>query len=106
MTLIEKYAQKMLDEKLDFLPIEDAHKLYEQGIIVPSREHYCISIENFTEFNGVGDETEFYIKEILETYSSLERAQGKLIEIGDSYDLFEEFTYALFPAPTYIDLIR
>lgn len=34
--LIEKFAQKMLNEELDFLPIKYAYELYKNGIIVPS----------------------------------------------------------------------
>ncbi len=106
MELKEKFAQKMLDGKLNHLPIEDAYKLYKQGIIIPSRDSYVISIEEFEEWNYEGDQTEFYIKEILDTYSSLEKATGRIIEIGNDYDHFDEFTYGLFPAPTYMELIK
>lgn len=103
---MEKYAQKMLEEKLDFLPIGDAYELYKQGIILETREHYVISVEEFEEWDFEGKETEFYIKEILKDYPSLEEAVNRVIEIGDDYDHFDEFTYGLFPAPTYIDLIK
>ena len=106
MNLKERFAQKMLDGKLNHLPVEDAYELYKQGIIIPSEEYYCISVEEFEEFNYKGDETEFYIKQILKEYDSLEDAVGSLIEIGDDYDHFDEFTYGLFPAPTYMELIK
>ena len=32
MNLKEKFAQKMLEEKLDFLPLMDALELYKSGV--------------------------------------------------------------------------
>ena len=107
MELKEKFAQKMLDGKLNHLPIKESYELYKAGIIVPTREHYVISLEEFDEWDYKGSEVEYYIKECLKEYKDLEEAfDNDLIEIGDDYDHFEEFTYGLFPAPTYIELIK
>ena len=105
--LKEKFAQKMLDEKLNHLPIEDAYVLYKRGIVVPSEEYYVISVEEFNEWNYKGERTDFYIEECLNEYSSLNEAlENELIEIGDDYDHFDEFTFGLFPAPTYMEMIK
>jgi hypothetical protein len=43
--LKQKFAQKMLDEKLDFLPLEESLQLVECDINLDTRFHYVCSIE-------------------------------------------------------------
>ncbi len=96
--LKQKFAQKMLDEKLDFLPLEESLQLVECDINLDTRFHYVCSVEE------IGDEYETpreFAEAIHEVYGG---SDG--IEIGDDYDHFEEFTHGLCPAPTYIDLIK
>ena len=96
MDLKQKFAQKMLDEKLDYLPLEESLQLIEAGIVLETRFHYVCSIEE------IGDEFDTpreFAEAALDFYTD-----G--IEIGDDYDHFEEFTYGICPAPTYIDLIK
>ena len=93
--LKEKFAQKMLDEKLDFLPLEESLLLKEAGIEVKTKFSWVCSIEE------IGDEFETsreFAEAAIDFYGEDE------IEVG--YDNHAEFTYDICPAPTYIDLIK
>jgi len=95
MELKEKFAQKMLDEKLDFLPLEESLQLKEAGIEVKTKFSWVCSIEE------IGDEFETsreFAEAAIDFYGEDE------IEVG--YDNHAEFTYDICPAPTYIDLIK
>ena len=95
--LKQKFAQKMLDERLDFLPLEESLQLVECDINLDTRFHYVCSIEE------IGDEFETpreFAEAIDEFYGD------DHVAIGDDYNHFEEFTYGICPAPTYIDLIK
>lgn len=105
--LRKQFAQKMMNEKLNHLSIEDSYTLYKNGIVIPSSKSYVISIEEFNEWDFKGNEVDFYINECLNEYASLKIAfENELIEIGDDYDHFDEFTFGLFPAPTFMELIK
>lgn len=97
MELKEKFAQKMLDEKLDFLPLEESLQLKEAGIEVKTKFSWVCSIEE------IGDEFETsreFAEAAIDFYGEDE------IEVGNGYDHHAEFTYDICPAPTYIDLIK
>ena len=95
--LIEKFAKKMLDEKLDFLPVEESLQLTEAGVEYKTRFSYVVSIEEL-------DEDLSNPREILDAAIEFYGVHG--VEIGDDYDHFEEFTFGICPAPTYIDLLK
>jgi hypothetical protein len=97
MDLKQKFAQKMLDEKLDFLPLEESLQLKEAGVQLKTKFSWVCNIEE------IGDEFETsreFADAAIDFYGEDE------IEIGNGYDHYEEFTYEICPAPTYIDLIK
>lgn len=98
----EKLAQKMLEEKLDFLSLEDSLALYNSEPSVQTRFWWVARTEE------IGDEvynmnSEEIIAEIYEIYGE---GNDYALTIGDENNHFQEFTYPLCPAPTYIDLIK
>lgn len=95
MDLKQKFAQKMLDEKLDFLPLEESLQLVEAGIVLETTFHHVCSVEE------IGDD----YKTPREFAEAAIEFNGRGVEIGDDYDHFDEFTHGICPAPTYIDLI-
>ena len=100
--LKQKFAQKMLDENLDFLPLEESLQLLESGTNLETRFSWVCRTE---ELEDNGDD--MTTKEILD---SLEDLYGEPddyhLTIGKPYDEYDEFTLELAPAPTYIDLIK
>lgn len=102
MELKEKFAQKMLDEKLDFLPLNESLQLFDSGVELKTRFWWVCRNEEL-EDNGNDMTTE-------EIFSSLKEIYGDIddyhLTVGKSYDEFDEFTLGLAPAPTYIDLIK
>jgi hypothetical protein len=97
MNLKEKFAQKMLDDKLDFLPLDESLQLIEAGIKLETKFSWVCSIEE------IGDEFESQ-RETADAAIEFYGENG--VEVGDGYDHHEEFTYDICPAPTYIDLIK
>lgn len=97
----EILAQKMLDDKLDFLSLEDSLALHNSVEVYESRFWWVARSEEL-ENNGFDMSAEEVIKECLEIYGDSDYG----ITIGDRHEQFDEFTLELFPAPTYIDLIR
>jgi hypothetical protein len=86
----------MLDDKLDFLPLEESLQLIENGIVLKTMFHHVCSTEE------IGDEYE----EPRDFVEAIKMVYGdNHIKIGNSYNHFDEFTYGICPAPTYIDLI-
>lgn len=102
MDLKEKFAQKMLEEKLDFLPLNESIELHEAGTILKTKFSWVINSEEL-EDNGDGKTTSELLKEYDEIYG-LENDWE--LRVGKSDDEFDEFTLELCPAPTYIDLIK
>lgn len=102
MELKEKLAQKMLEEKLDFLPLKYALELYDSGVQIETRFSWVCRSEEL-EDNGDDMTTE-------EIFNSLEEIYGEPddyhLTIGVLNETFDEFTLELCPAPTYIDLIK
>ena len=102
MTLKEKFAQKMVEEKLDFLPLKESIELFNSGVTLETRFWWVCGSEEL-EDNG-----EYMTKE--EILIALEEIYGEdndyALTIGDRYEQFDEFTLDLAPAPTYIDLIK
>lgn len=102
MKLKEKFAQKMFDEKLDFLPLADSVELFDSGIELETQFWWVMCSEELTD-NGNGLTTE----ELFFEYDELYGIDNKdYLRVGKEYDEFDEFTLALCPAPTYIDLIK
>lgn len=98
MDLKQKFAQKMLDEKLDFLPLEESLQLVEAGVELKTKFSWVCSFEE------IGDEFETP-REFAEAAIDL-YGEYYGVEIGNGYNHHEEFTYDICPAPTYIDLIK
>ena len=102
MELKEKFAQKMLDEKLDFLPLKESLELYSSGVKLETRFWWVCRNEEL-EDNG-----EYMTKE--EVLIALEEIYGDgndyALTIGNRYEQFDEFTLELASAPTYINLIK
>lgn len=104
MSLKEKFAQKMLEEKLDFLPLKESLELSNSGINLETRFNWVIDTEELgTDEKETSEMTK---EELLESYNEVfGRDNSCGLKIGD-YDTFSEFTLELCPAPTYIDLIK
>jgi hypothetical protein len=98
----EKLAQKMLEEKLDFLSLKDSLALYKSEPEVQTRFWWVARTEEIggEVFNMSSEEI---IAEVHEIYGE---DDDYALTIGDKSNHFREFTYALCPAPTYTDLIK
>lgn len=99
--LKEKFAQKMLDEKLDFLPLKESIELFDSGIELETRFNWIMNTEEISD-EPYNLTTEELFKEYDEVFG-LDNSYA--LRIGDTED-FDEFTYTLCPAVTYIDLIK
>lgn len=89
----EKLKQKMLDEKLDFLPLKESLELYNLiGDSVETRFWWVANIEE------VEDAWSLMIDDLL-------IALDEEPEIGEKGYKYDEFTFDLAPAYTYIDLL-
>lgn len=101
--LKQKFAQKMLDEKLDFLPLEESLQLVESGINLETNFFWVINVEEL----GTDDKEpyEMTTEELLENYQEVFGDSDYGLRVGNSEE-FDEFTLELAPAPTYIDLIK
>ncbi len=62
----EQLAQKMLSEKLDFLPLEDSLKLIESGIKLQTKFSWVVCTEEL-EDNGY----DMSVKEIIEEHANI-----------------------------------
>jgi len=97
-----RFAQKMLDEKLDFLPLKESLELYDSCEKLETTFWWVMHSEELTD-NGGGLTTE----ELFAEYDEIYGIENKdYLKVGKEYDEFDEFTLALCPAPTYIDLIK
>jgi hypothetical protein len=102
MDLKGRFAQKMLEEKLDFLPLKESLDLYNSGIVLKTEFSWVMHSEEI-EDSGNGMTTE----ELFKAYDEIYGLDNKdYLKIGKSQDEFDEFTLELCPAPTYIDLIK
>lgn len=101
--LKQKFAQKMLDEKLDFLPLEESLQLVESDINLETNFFWVINVEEL----GTDDKKlyEMTTEELLENYREVFGDRDCGLRVGNSEE-FDEFTLELAPAPTYIDLIK
>lgn len=102
MNLKEKFAQKMLEEKLDFLPLKESLELYDSGVKLKTMFSWVMRSEEL-ENNGFDMSTEELLNACEELYGL---DNDYTLKIGDRYDEFDEFTLELCPVPTYIDLIK
>jgi hypothetical protein len=100
MTLKQKFAQKMLDDKLDFLPLKESLELHDSGEVVETKFMWVSNVEEVPEHDELT--TEEILSELEEVYGVL---NDYYVTIGDE-EKFDEFTLELCPAPTYIDLIK
>lgn len=98
----EKFAQKMLDERLDFLPLKESLELFESGIVLKTNLSWVVNSEEI-EDNGYGMSKQEIIDAHAEIFGENDR---NYLKVGKSYDEFDEFTLVICPAPTYIDLIQ
>lgn len=101
--LKQKFAQKMLDEKLSFLPLEESLQLVDCDINLDTTFYWVINIEELGTDEKESDE--MTTKEILESYEEVFGDSNWGLRVGNM-DEFNEFTLVLAPAPTYIDLIK
>lgn len=97
MNLKENFAQKMLDEKLDFLPLEESLQLKEAGINIETKFSWVCNVEELDE--DLETDREF-------ADAAIEFYGTNGCKIGNGYNQFNEFTHDICPAPTYIDLIK
>lgn len=100
--LKEQFLQKMIAEKLDFLPIEESIELHDSGLELKTRFSWVVRTEEL-EDNGYGMTTE-------ELFSNLQELYGEPddyhLTIGNAYDHFDEFTLEICPAYTIGDLLK
>lgn len=102
MTLKEKFAQKMLEEKLDFLPLKESIELLDSGVKLETNFWWVCRNEELDD-NGAYMTKEEVLIALEELYGN---GNDYALTIGDRYTQFDEFTLELAPAPTYIDLIK
>ena len=98
--LKHQFAEKMLNEKLDFLPLEESRILYENGLELETKFYWVSSVEEVDD-NGYN----MTDNEILEELHDIFGEDTDMIRIG-TVNEFDEFTHIFCPAPTYIDLIK
>ena len=92
----------MLENRLDFLSLENSLKLYESGVELDTRFHWVVCTEELPD-NGYGMSSQ----EIISTHDEIYgEGMRDYLKIGDGCNEFDEFTLSLCPAPTYIDLIK
>ena len=97
-----RFAQKMEQERLDFLPVKESLELFDSCGELQTSFWWVMHSEELTD-NGDGLTTE----EIFAEYDEIYGLDNKdYLRVGKQYDEFDEFTLALCPAPTYIDLIK
>ena len=95
----EQLAQKMFDEKLDFLPLKESLELLQSGVKIDTQFSWVVCTEEL-EDNGYDMTPEQIIEEHAEIYGEND---NEYLKVGKGYN---EFTLELCPAPTYIDLIK
>jgi len=98
----QRLAQKMLDEKLDFLPLKESLELLNSGVKLNTQLSWVVCTEELGD-NGYDMTPEQIIEEHGKIYGKDDK---KNLTVGNSYNEFDEFTLELCPAPTYIDLIK
>jgi len=98
----EKLAQKMLEEKLDFLPLKDSLALHNSEPEVQTRFWWVAMTEEIGD-EAINMSSEEIIAEVHEIYGE---DNDYALTIGCRHSHFQEFTRAICPAPTYIDLIK
>jgi hypothetical protein len=98
----KKFAKKMLEENLDFLPLEESIALFDSGVELNTRFWWVCRNEELDN-NGEDMNTEEIISSLEEIYGELD---DYYITIGKQYDEFDEFTLPLAPAPTLADLTK
>lgn len=98
----EKFAKKMLEEKLDFLPLEESIALFDSGVELDTRFWWVCRSEELDN-NGDDMTTEEIISSLEEIYGE---PNNYYITVGKQYDEFDEFTLPLAPAPTLADLTK
>jgi hypothetical protein len=102
--LKQKFAQKMLDENLDFLPLEESLQLADCDINLDTRFSWVINVEELGTEDR--DYDEMTTEELLGNYREVFGDSDCGLKVGNSDQEFSEFTMELAPAPTYIDLIK
>ena len=101
MSLKEKFAQKMLDEKLDFLPVKESIELFDSGVKLDTRFWWVMAGEEIENAQDLATEDLFL------AYDEIYGLDNEdYLRVGKEYDEFDEFTVDICPAPTYIDLIK
>jgi len=102
--LKENFANKMLKEKLDFLPLEESLELYNNWIKLETKFWWVYDNEELSWDNW---DLEFRWDNLDEIKQEMMKVHNKeTFVVWKSYDEFNEFTTDICPAPTYIDLIK
>lgn len=98
-----KLAKKMLKEKLDFLPLKESIELLNSGEIIETQFHWVVDVADLDE-DFIDNETDMF--RIVEEAENIYGINSEYLRVGKGYNEFDEFTFKLAPAPTYIDLIK
>lgn len=101
MNIKEQFAQMMLDKKLAFLPLKESLELLNSGVELKTHFWWVMNNEELTD-NGQYMTKEEALAEFDEIYS-LNGNYG--LRVGRKDDEFDEFTFDICPAPTYIELL-
>jgi hypothetical protein len=100
--LKEQFLQKMIAEKLDFLPLKESIELHNSGLVIKTRFSWVVRSEEL-EDNGDDMTTEQILSELEEIYGE---PNDYHITIGNPNNHFDEFTLELCPAFTIGDLLK
>lgn len=93
----------MLDEKLDFLPLDESYNLFNSNERIEG-----------TRFSWVYNNEELWECDLYYQWVTLDDVKKEMLEVFWKEDFiiwkwedeFAEFTTEVYPAPTYIDLIN
>ena len=98
----KELAQKMIDEGLAFLSLEDSLILLRSGVKLDTRFSWVAHSE---ELEDNGDD--MTPEQVIEEHANIYGVDDKnYLKVGKAYNEFDEFTLELCPAPTYTDLIK
>jgi len=104
MNLKENFAKKMLEEKLDFLPLKESLELYNSWIKLETKFYWIYDSE---ELSGDDWDLEFRWDNLDEIKQEMMKVfWEETFVVWNKYNEFAEFTAEICPAPTYMDLIK
>lgn len=104
MSLRKKFAEKMLNEKLDFLPLKESYELFKSDEKVEQTTMYWMY--NDEEIYFEEDEDYYDMKKVKKAMKEIEMTPDGMFFIWNFDSADEDYNVEFCPCPTYIDLIK